>query len=83
MEIRPVVLRKTGMTPRKALVETAWYDGPEDGKDWFILVTEEEFEKLMKGPDRELVEMRKDQFEIQGLRVLVYDYEMFEKLVHK
>ena len=83
VEIRPIVLRKNGMTPRKALVETSWYDGSEDGKDWFILLTDEEYRKLMEGPDRELVEMRKDQFEIQGLRVLVYDDEMFEKLVHK
>ena len=82
VKVRPVVIQEGGtIVPCLFQSQFSWYEISEDLKDWFLILTDEEYQEVLGGANKVWVDSCEETFDIQNYHVFVYSSEMWDELL--
>ncbi len=81
VKVRPVLLSHGMVCPFYYQSQHSWYNLPSDVTDWFLLLTEDEYQSVITGMSRTLIDSCKEVLDIQNYHVLVFSADQWNTCV--
>lgn len=66
VKIREVAMNNGTLYPRCYQVDYSWYEEPTECDNWFLLLTEEDYQKLLTAPNMVLIDSCEDTIGLKG-----------------